>query len=215
MTFPNAYAGVKKLVTAEALQIICSGLGILVAVLALATAAGAGSAIATGNGLNAVGALGVGIGVILCGLAILVLSIISVVLTLLGLKAASIDETKYFKTAFTTAVVLLIASIVKGLSGVIPFLATFDSALSIFTNVCTIAVFSFTVYGISALAKELNRPDMVSLGNVIIIIQIISLVINVIAAFISFLSFFSAIAAFICYIIYLVYLTKAKKMLEA
>lgn len=215
MKYKNAYEGMKKIVAAEALQIISAGLAIIVALLGVTALTGAAAA-ADGSEAGAVGAVASGLGVVLLSLGIAVLGIISVIFMIIGLKKASEDEPKYFKNAFIMSVLLLIANLITGLAGVIPFLGTIASVLKTFLNVATIAVYVFTVMGISTLAKNLGRDDVVSMGNVILVIEVVQIVLATIATFTNgILLIVATIISLIGYIIYLVYLTKGKKMLEA
>ncbi len=214
MTYPNAYEGVKKLIAAEAFQIISAGLGIVAALLGTAALAGATESLVTGSEGAAVGALAGGLVALLCGIGIAVLLVLSLIFTLLGLKRASVDETEHFKLAFTMAILSLVAAIAGA------FFSTSGTMISgisaSVSNALTIAVFVLTVMGISALAKNLGRNDMVSLGNVIIVIETVQLILAAIAKFTGgILALIAGILSFVCYIIYLVYLTKSKNMLES
>ena len=215
MKFPNAYEGMKKLVAAEALKIISAGLAIIGAVLGLSTLAGATVA-AEGSEAGIVGAAASGLGLVICSFAILVLGIISEIFTLVGLKKASNDEPRYFRSAFIMAIVILIASIVSGIIGVIPGADFFANLLKTLLNVASIFVYVNTVMGISRLAKELGRQDVVSMGTTILIIEVIQLLLSSIATYTSgILGVIAAIVSFVGYIVYLVYLNKGKKMLES
>lgn len=210
MNYKNAYEGIKKLVAAEALQIIGAGLAIIVAILGIAALAGAAAA-ADGSETAAAGAVASGAGVIILSLGIAVLGIISEILMLIGLKKASADEPQYFRSAFILAVVVLVA----GIASAIPALGTMGSIIKVTANAASVGMFVCTVMGISKLAKEIGREDVVSMGNVIIVIEVIQLLLASIASFTNgILAVIAAIVSFIGYIIYLVYLTKGKKMLE-
>ncbi len=211
MKFPNAYEGIKKLILAEAFQIISAGLTIIIAILGVSALTGA----VAGSDAAAAGAIASGIGMVLLSIGVLVLGILAVIFQLIGLKKASNDEPQYFKSAFILAIIVLVASVLYGFLASIPGLATFGGVIGAVLNVATIAVFVCTITGISTLARQLGREDMVSMGNVILIVEIIQLVLATVAKFTNgILAIIAAIVSLIGYIIYLVYLTKSKQMLE-
>ena len=213
MNYPNAFAGVKKLVAAEALQIISSGLAIIVAILSFAALAGTMNALATGSEASLGGAVASGIGIILLGIAILVLGIISTVFTLIGLKKCAADEPKNFNIAFYCAIIVLVGSAIGGALSAVPIIANILKTLA---NICSIGTFCFTVQGISELANQCNRPDIAKLGMTILIIECVSILLTTIANWVGgIFAIIAAVLALVCYIIYLVYLTKAKAMLES
>ena len=92
----------------------------------------------------------------------------------------------------------------------------FANLLKTLLNVASIFVYVNTVMGISRLAKELGRQDVVSMGTTILIIEVIQLLLSSIATYTSgILGVIAAIVSFVGYIVYLVYLNKGKKMLES
>lgn len=213
MTYPNAFAGVKKLVAAEALQIISAGLGIIAAILGAAALTSALDAAMSGSEASAAGFVGAGIGTVLCSIGILVLGIIATIFTLIGLKKCSADEPKNFNIAFFAAIAVLVLGVLAGVLTAVPVIANIMRALSSIANAC---VFVFTVTGISELAQKLNRADLVNLGKTILILMVAGSVLSIVGTFVSgVFAIISAIVSLVCYIAYLVYLTKAKAMLES
>lgn len=210
MQFPNAYKGVSKLFIAEILALI--GALVMVAGAGIAVG-GAVTALDTGS-LDAAGGLVAGGAITMLGG--LVLPIVGYILQLVGLGQASKDEPKNFKVAFIAAIVALVASLATSFASSVEWLGT---VLTFVVGIANICVFVFTIGGIMELARQLNRPDVASLGNkilwMIIITYALSFVMKIIpiAELATVLGIASAVLSLVTYIVFLVYLSKAKKML--
>ena len=107
MTFPNGYQGVKKLFTAEILQLICAGCLILTGIAFLI---GAGAA-AAGSGS---GALTLDVFGMIFLIATIVLPLIAYIISLVGLHQAAKDD-ENFRIAFIFAIIGLVLTVVAGI----------------------------------------------------------------------------------------------------
>ena len=104
MKFPNAENGVKKLFTAEILQIIAAVALAAAAVMGLVTLANAANE-------NAGATLGFGAGTLVFSIGGAVVSLIAFILTIVGLVKASKDDDG-FKTALAFIILAVVATIV-------------------------------------------------------------------------------------------------------
>ena len=212
MQFPNAFKGVSKLFIAEILALI----GALVMLVGAGLTVGGSVAAYNSGSLDAASGLVTGGAITMLGG--LVLPIIGYIMQLVGLSQASKDEPKNFKVAFIAAIIALIASLVVGFTTSIEWL---NKILTVVSGVGGIITFFFSIAGIMELARRMNRPEMVSLGNkiswMVVITYVLSFVIRLIpiAELAAVLAIASAIFSIITYIIFLVYLSRAKKMLAA
>lgn len=217
MRFPNAYNGVKKIYTAEILAVIAAAALLIVALL------GFGLKDIDVENIDAAQAGSVG-GILILTLAAGVISIVSLIMMIVGLNQAKLDE-----PAFRTALILSVVSLVLAVVGT--FIESSNevagSFISIATSVLSLASTIFIVKGIINLAEQLTRGDMVERGNtlikIIIGVNIIGIVTGLIGAIIKveenstialILSLVSTIASIAALVIYLVYLSHAKKMLQ-
>ena len=213
MTFPNAYNGVKKIFTSQILVLIGA---ILIGVAAVM---GGATAVSTTNGtMNidvAVGTTAGAAGVALVGS---VLIIVGYIINLVGLHQAGKDEKRYFKPAFIIAIVTLILAIVAGLFS---DNATLQSVVSLISRVAEMFVIIFTIAGIGELANKLNRPQIASFGNKVLILILVAQILAVIANMIGSgnaaagMSIAGSILAIVSYIAFLVYLSRGKNMLQS
>lgn len=227
MRFPNAFAGVKKIFTAEILEIIAAVCGVASFIALIVAVAGAAGASAEFDG--AAGALiGGGLGFIVLGLGTAVLSIIATILTLVGLKKAGKDDAN-FNQGFVFAVLVLILTFASGvLSAIFGSAKAYDDIVTAVANFMKIFVTLYVIKGISSLADQLGDDRMVNKGRNIyifyVILMFVSLALRIISPFLNGVSAISAgagtlaiisgVASFIAYIVYLVYLGQAKKMLQ-
>jgi len=221
MTFPNAYHGVKKIFTAEILGLIgavCLILGSLIGVLAVV------STVAGSEG----GAAASGIGTIIFLAAGAVLPIIGYIMNLVGLNQASKDDSN-FRVAFMVAIISLIVLIVSAVFSVFNFgNGMADNIAKAFSIMANIIVTVYVITGISSLAEQLKKPEMVEMGRkILIFIIVINGIIMVaeilpvffginvtVASIEGIMGVVSAVCQFIYYIVYLVFLGKAKAMLQ-
>lgn len=212
MRFPNAYAGVKKIRTAEILQLIGALCLLVMAVLALvavisAAAESAGGAIAS---LLGAGVLGIAAGV---------LGIIALILCIVGLSAAGKDEPQ-FKSALIAVLVGLAATVVASFfSG-----ETIKDIGTAVQNLANLISTILVVSGIISLATQLNNDAVATRGKtilkLIICFNVLALIADIIGVFIpggqivgAIIALAAVILDIIVYIIYLGYLKKAVVML--
>ncbi len=218
MKFPNAYNGIRKIFSAEILDLIASICMVIAAVLALVAASSS----------NEEGALAGGLGFIAFMAAAGVLAIIGFILKLVGVKVAGRDEER-FDTAFVFAIFALILTIVSSvLTSLFGSNAIWDDLVRTITTLFELFVTLYIVNGIQALAQRLDRDDMVQRGRtyfiLFLILYILRLLANLIPVFFGAntataaisltLILVASILSLIIYIMYLALLGKAKKMLK-
>ena len=220
MTFPNAYEGVKKIFTAQILEIIAS-------VVAVAAGIAAAVFIAAANSDAAGAAIGSGTGMLVFGLGASVLGIIALILTLVGLKRAGIDEDS-FRQGFITAIIVLALKIAYGILSSVAGTTIFDDMVLGIANILEVGVTMYVIRGIGNLAEQLGDYDMTKKGNNLFLVYAIILVISTILRFVgsivsansvaaivaAVIAIIAGIGSVVAYIIYLVYLSQAKKMLS-
>lgn len=219
MRFPNAFAGVKKIFTAEILALIARICVLIASVGALATL---GAAAATANtdssAAAAVGLAGAGIAGIF-GVASGILAIIAFILQILGINKAKADEPA-FKTALIFILVGIAASVISSLFS---SNETVSSIFSIVGDIANLCVTLYIIQGIKNLADQLNDGAMSAKGNkifmLITVMYGIVLLANIIGLFApaiaSILAIVAAVIGIVQYFIFLSYLSQAKKMLAA
>ena len=220
MTFKNALQGVKKLFTAEILNLIAIACALVAAVIGLLAVS---ATVAGSEG----GAVASGVGTIVFLAASVVLPIIAFIMHLVGLRQAGKDE-DYFQTAFIYAIFALV---IRVISGVFTLLnvgnGIADNIAITFSRICEIIVFVLVVYGITNLADRLHKSGILGTASKLITLYIITYGIAIIADLIviffpgetsltigGIMGIISAICSLVAYIIYLVYLGKAKAMLR-
>ena len=221
MKYPNAYQGVKKIFTAEILSLIGSVCMIVVAIFAIVSLASI--AASSGDGLLVGGA-----GALVFGIAGFVLMLISLILLMVGTKRASKDEglfNKAFLFILFSLILTFVASIVSSTTGAT---SIWDNLVLTISNIFSMVATVYIINGVQNLAKQLNRPDMVSKGNtyltLLIVIYVIQIIVNVIPVFFGanaatstvagILQLVASILTLIIYFLYLIFLGKAKKMLK-
>ena len=215
MKFTNAYQGVKKIFAAEILALIASVCGTIalalpvVALVAAANQSGGGTAASLG-------------GLVVVGIATVVLSIIAFIFKLIGVNKASKDEPA-FKIAFY---MILAGIVVSVLTGIFSSNSTVSSIMSALGEIVNLAVTVYIIQGIKNLAQRLGDDKMVKSGDtlfkyiiaiyiLVIIAQIVIMILQNGAAVVVALVIIviSGILEIIQYILYIRYLAKAKKML--
>ena len=212
MKFPNAFSGVKKIYTAEILDLIAALATLVAAVLAV-VAAGAANAESVGGALASLA------GTAILGVASMVLGILALIFMLIGLSAAGKDEPK-FKKALIFAVLSLAASVLSSVFSGNEFL---KNLMPVIAEICDLAVIILVIQGIVNLAKQLTREDMEAKGasilKLIVCVLVLSIIARAILLFTPTLSLIMALVAAVLdvirYFIYLSYLKKSKAMLEA
>ena len=215
MKFTNAFEGVKKIFAAEILALIASVCGTIalalpvVALVAAANQSGGGTAASLG-------------GLVVVGIATVVLSIIAFIFKLIGVNKASKDEPA-FKIAFY---MILAGIVVSVLTGIFSSNSTVSSIMSAICEIVNLAVTVYIIQGIKNLAQRLGDDKMVKSGDtlfkyiiaiyiLVIIAQIVIMILQNGAAVVVALVIIviSGILEIIQYILYIRYLAKAKKML--
>ena len=222
MKFPNAYQGVKKLFTAEILNIIAwfcmciaAGAGV-VAVIGAAPAANGASL----NDAQAATLLGGGIGAAIFGGAYFVLALIAFILTIVGLAKARKDDANFnvaFIFLFVNLILTFVGSLISG---------TVGGLLVAFGNIASLVMFIYIVLGIRSLAEQIGNEQVAAKGKTILTILVCVYVLAFIARLVSaftvtavtttisgILAIVSIVLSIIGYIIFLTYLAQAKKML--
>ena len=215
MKFPNAAKGVKRLFTAEILELIAAILSIIGIAMLIVTLAAAQS-----NAEGATIAAGTGTVVLLAGAA--VLSLIGGIMALIGIINASRDEGA-FKAALITIIISLCAAIV---AGIFSQNSTVQSICQILQNLMAIFVTVFVIQGVSNLAVKVGDSDVAQQGKsllkIIVAIYVLSLIANILVLvfggmFVSVTAGIFAVIALvlnvIAYFVYLSLLSKGKTML--
>lgn len=218
MTYPKAYAGVKKLHTAQILNLISAIVGfiaIVVVVIGLAAASSTNEE-----------AILLAIPGLILGLAAGILGIIAYILQIVGLRQAGNDD-RAFYTAFIFAIIGLVLSVLSSVFSSLNVANGFgDEIATIFNRFAAIIITIFVIIGVRNLADALGQSKMAasakSLGIVQAVILALSIITNIVSLFAgntaSMIGGILALIASLLYlvfaIIYLVFLGKAKKMLE-
>ena len=222
MKYPNAFHGVKKIFTAQLLQLI--GMVCLLAAAVLGVTAVAAGLVAGSEG----GVIAAGAGTAVFAIAGVVLPLIGYIMNLVGLSQAAKDE-ECFRIAFWCAIFILVITIVNTICTVFNWYSSMDNVSRTVGNVMEIIIIVYVVAGISNLAGQLGRPEMIDLGTRIMILIIVMNGLAIIADLIplifgfnettgsiaSVMMIIAAICGIVEYIAYLVYLGRAKSMLEA
>ncbi|MBR5088190.1 MAG: hypothetical protein IK093_02040 [Ruminiclostridium sp.] len=212
MTYPKAYKGVNTLVRAEALDLIAAGLAVILNILSTAALSGI-DAMHEGSDIAAVGVMGAGIGFFLVGGIILIVGICSEVFMFIGLKRASDDEPRYFKTAFVFSILYIIMGVLSGLFG---SLGVLGLILQTTEKAVSITVYTLTIFGIRSLAKKLDATEIISLGNITLAAEIFQIVVNAVSDYIpGILEMIASVLSFVGYIIFLIFLTRSRDMLAS
>ena len=220
MKYPNAYEGVKKIFKAEILTLIGSACMIIFAIFALVAIAGA-----TAGSEDAM--VAGGLGAVVFALAGGVLSLIGLIFLMIGTKRASADE-PLFDKAFLFILFSLILTVASTIISSIWATGIWDNLSTTIASIMSMIATVYIINGIQNLAKQLNRPDMVTKGNtyllLLIIIYVIQIIVRIIPVFFGVnaatstvagvLELIASILMLIVYILYLIFLGKAKKMLK-
>lgn len=224
MTYPNAHAGVKKLLTAHILMLIAVILIVAGGVYFLTS-----NNLITAEGLNeaALNAMlndtevlikngGVLIGVFAIGF---VLAIIGFIMMLVGLVKAGKDE-KTFMIGFWAVVAAVVIGVVVSLIMKTPEGET-NPVVSIISTIAGYLVEICIALGIMNLAKRLNKPEMLPLGKALCVLLVIACVISIVlglgvlgtGSIVSYIDIAGFVIGLVIVIMMLVYLAKGKKML--
>lgn len=229
MTYPNAYAGVKRILSARILYLIAAILLIGGAVFFMVsnkmiTSEGVNTAVLDelmndpSKAVEVVGPVSIPV---LLGLALFVVAFI---MELVGLGKAGKDEGA-FRTGLWVAIIGLVACIVLGVVN-----STENTILTAVSNIVAqligIIVAFCIVKGIMNLAVKLNKADMLPTGKVInvflaiwLIVAIITIVLPLVVPgeqmeqIAQYISLVGDLAGIIAFFMILAYLGRAKKML--
>ncbi len=219
MTFPNAYFGVKKIFTAEILNLIGT---VALAVAGIASAflmAG----LVSGSGAAAIGG---GIAFVIFSIGAAVLGIVGLIFMIIGLRLAGMDD-ENFKTGLILAIISLALKVVTGILSSLIGTTIYDDLSNAIAEILMIGVTLFVVKGISHLSAKLGEVDMEEKGRKLYILYAIIMCASVVLRFIgsiistksivatgaAILAIAAGVASIVAYIIYLKYLSQAKKML--
>ena len=230
MLYPDAYRGVKKIYTAEILQII-SVVCMIIAGIATTVGMSASEAIASGAATEATGVpTGAAAVANLVGLAGRVLAVVAFVMNIIGIKNASLDEA-VFKKAMLWVLISLASSFAEALLQ--ERYSQAASFVEIITHISNLLVTIYVIRGIISLAEKLKNSRVRELGEktirryltveiISIILTVISLVLGtsieemnyVAATVVSVLGIAALVISIAAYFIYLKTLKQAVKMLE-
>lgn len=211
MKFPNAYKGVGRLFLSEIFSIIAAICVFFGEVIPLA------DIIDNPETVELSGSL-IGGGIIV--MVALVMALISFILMIMGISAASQDEPT-FKSAMIAVIVAIVVSLVAGFFSKNELIS---SLLDIFKRGLELCIVWYCIEGIKSLAEKCANNDMVERGDTILKLYfgalIISVALNVVTSFTNFnallelvIAIAAAILAVVAYLLYLIYLSQAKKML--
>ena len=217
MQFPNALEGVKKIYKAEILELIAGIVGLVAALLMVIGAAG----MEADSDVAAVGGI-LGGGVLL--IAVAVLSIISFIMSIVGVKKAMPDE-ENFKNAFYVLIVGIVAGIVIGCAKAGGILSDTGETVS---SICSFLAQYYIITAIIVLAQRLGDGEMETKGtktrSMLMVVWVIRIIFQVIDIFVgknatvdtasAILALLAAIVGIIAYFMYLGLLKKARVMLE-
>lgn len=211
MKFPNAYKGVGRLFLSEIfsiIAIICVIFGTVIPVAAVI------------NNPETVELSGSLVGGGLIVIVAWVMLLISFILQIMGISAASQDEPT-FKSAMIAVIVAIVVSLVAGFFSKNELIS---SLLDVVKRGLELCITWYCIEGIKSLAEKCANNDMVERGDTILKLYfgalIISVALNVVTSFMTLnvlLEFVITIAAAIllvvAYLLYVIYLSQAKKML--
>lgn len=216
MSYENARKGISKVFSAEVLQIIAALCGAVAGVLGVV-------AVAAVAGESTGGAIAGSIGVVVAGLAALVLSVIGFIMLLVGLNTAGKDS-EQIKKAFTISIVSLIVAIICGI------LKSFTPAWvanigDIVATVLGLLVTYNVLFGCAGLNSDLAEKAS-STWKVYLCVIILDIVIVIVTLIMGLLGFTAvsvvaatilvvadAVLEVVAYIMFLVFLSKAKNTL--
>ena len=205
MKYPNALAGIKKILTSQFMQIISTVCLLFGAVIVFAGANESSTALViVGGAVTLVAAI---------------VGIIALIFNLIGLNSARKDESTFWM-AFVYAILAIIASVLSAvLASINPDVADW---LTFASRLFELGVIETSVMGIVSLSEKLGREDVASFGrnlrNLILILWLVVLVVrffgNRMERISNIMDIISSVLELVVFIIYIVLLTKAKQMLE-
>ena len=222
MKYPNAHSGLKKLLAGEILTFV-AGFLLLVAGIFAAVTEAVTEKVAADEAAQAV--------LVIISLALIIafsgVGILAVILKIVGLRKASLDDSSFRKALFAALISLglSIAETVLNIASNSPIANLFTTAISI----CDIFIVIFVVQGIQNLAEELENEKMVKAGQTVMILIAIAYGFKALtmlfpvffwgaedflASITSSCKIISSLASMIGGILYIVYLIRAIRMLK-
>ena len=219
MRFPNAHSGVKKIFSAEILNLIA----VLVLIGAAVCGVIAGMVVmnnASDIALDDAAIAGSAVSAVLLlvlTLASVVLLIVAYILQIVGVVKAMKDEPA-FKIALAFIIIAAVAAVLGGIDALPATVKSISQPINTLAELC---VTLFIIQGIRNLADRLNNGEMSAKGQKIFFLiaamYLIAFVAGITAAFVvgiaSILALVAYVIRFIVYILILTYLSRAKKML--
>lgn len=166
MTYPNAYAGIKKIRTATILEIISVALLIAAAIFGLFAAG------IIGDPTNEIAVDSFSLATVLTVLPVMILPFIALIIQIIGLGAAA-NESSKFKTAYTIVIISLLVSVING---TLPNFKIDDMEIcELIMHILSMLTFYYVVEGIKELCAPLGRNDIVQLANKVAIIYFVGM----------------------------------------
>jgi len=214
MRFPNAYAGVSKIRTAQILSVIVTVILLLAAVLGLVLLQ---TDLENPGGSTLLLAGGVTILALVSG----ILGIISLILNIVGINRASKDESTFNLALAVVIVNILVAAVntavpgESGLSDILDLVSTVAQALTAI----------FVIRGVTNLADQLGDGEMVEQGGrtqtLVLILCAAGLVLRAAADYFldpsslaaNVLLLVSSLFSLAQFVVYLLYLNRARQLL--
>ena len=217
MKFENAYKGIKKIFTAEILNIIAVVLGIFTALIGIITIAMAANPEITENSV-----VWTTIVTIILGVAAGIIGLIAFIFNIVGIVKASKDE-QGFKTAAIFVFVSIISTIVGTILVANPIWTSIFARVSQVAQLITIIM---VIKGIMNISSQYQNNYMIEKGRTLIILTFVLHVLMIGSAIAStaligagtipyVLSLAASFAGIVQYIFYLVYLKNSMKMIES
>lgn len=223
MRFPNAAKGVKKIFTAQILQLIgaiCEIIGFIILVGGLMAADAT-----KGSNAGVAALLGGSMGSMLLLAAYSILSLIAFIMQIVGIVNAKKDE-ESFKSALICLIIGIVATIIGGL-----FMRLSRVVFALFMSVGSLMgafVIIFIISGCIKLADQLNRGDVSTKGSnilkMIVVIAGLSVILSIVSSFMManvaimvtamILAVVSVVLSIVQYIMFLTFLSQSKKMLN-
>ena len=212
LSFPNARKGLSNLFTAQAILIGAAVVAVIVAILSFTAVAASGSSGAAG------GAVGI---VAMVSIVAAVLMLAAFIARLVGLWQAGKDE-NLFKIAFFVTIGSIVLSVIGALVGSNPTsqsTVTIARGISLLSSLASLAVMILMFRGLVSLMNKINRRDVSSTVNILMIISIICLCASIFVPFAalanyrmaSIMAIVAALIACVPDVLLLVALSKGKK----
>ena len=220
MTLKNGKIGVKRIYTAELLQLVAAIVGIVTAILGIVVAA-------LSNGDNEGALIGVGAGAGALGIVTGVLLIIGFILYLVGVGTAAKDSA-FFKTAMIFIIVGIAASILDSIFGGLKsaWAGYVADAFRFIRSVTELLTVLYIVDGIIDFAEQVGDEKVqlkgaafkwllmvvYGLAALVVLISIICGATVASAIIVSVIGIIAAVLSVVKYFVFLTLLAKAKDM---